>query len=86
MAASSKIQDVIRKVSFARTRIQSWESAGIIKLTGTRAAEGAQGGKPANEYTIVDARVERVMRRQLVAYAEAVQEEPEFALEPEQEA
>jgi hypothetical protein len=70
----------------ARTRIQSWESAGIIKLTGTRAAEGAQGGKPANEYTIVDARVERVMRRQLVAYAEAVQEEPEFALEPEQEA
>jgi hypothetical protein len=25
----------------ARTRIQSWENAGIIKLTGTRAAEGA---------------------------------------------
>jgi hypothetical protein len=69
----------------ARTRIQSWENAGIIKLSGTRAAEGAQGGKPANEYTIVDSRVERVMRRQLVAYAENVVEEPEFALEAEQE-
>ena len=67
----------------ARTRIQSWENAGIIKLTGTRAAEGAQGGKPANEYTIVDARVERVMRQQLVAYAGAIEEEPEFALEQE---
>lgn len=65
----------------ARTRIQSWENAGIIKLTGTRAAEGTQGGKPANEYTIVDARVERVMGRQLVAYAEPVVEEPEFTLE-----
>jgi hypothetical protein len=65
----------------ARTRIQSWENAGIIKLTGTRAAEGAQGGKPANEYTIVDSRVERVMRRQLVAYADILMEEPEFALE-----
>jgi hypothetical protein len=69
----------------ARTRIQSWENAGIIKLTGTRAAEGAQGGKPANEYTIVDSRVERVMQRQLVAYAEGLVEEPEFALEAEQE-
>jgi len=48
----------------ARTRIQSWENAGIIKLTGTRAAEGALGGKPANEYTIVDTRIERVMKRQ----------------------
>ncbi len=52
----------------ARTRIQSWESAGIIKLTGTRAAEGTSGGKPANEYTIVDSRVERVMLRQLITY------------------
>lgn len=52
----------------ARTRIQTWEQAGIIKLSGTRAAEGAQGGKPANEYSIVDARVERVMQRQLVTY------------------
>ena len=67
----------------ARTRIQSWENAGIIKFSGTRAAEGALGGKPANEYTIIDTRVERVMRRQLVAYAEGVAEEPEFALEIE---
>jgi hypothetical protein len=59
----------------ARTRIQSWENAGIIKLSGTRAAEGAQGGKPANEYAIVDTRVERIMTHQLVSYAT---DEPEF--------
>jgi hypothetical protein len=62
----------------ARTRIQSWENAGIIKLYGTRAAEGALGGKPANEYKIVDARVERVMQRQLVHYEEPPTEEPDF--------
>jgi hypothetical protein len=65
----------------ARTRIQSWENAGIIKFTGTRAAEGAQGGKPANEYTITDARVERVMRRELVSYTDDVVEEPEYEQE-----
>lgn len=54
----------------ARNRIRSWESAGIVKLTGTRAAEGALGGKPSYEYTIIDARVERVMRRQLITYDE----------------
>jgi len=52
----------------ARTRIQSWESAGIIRFSGTRAAEGPLGGKPANEYTIVDARIERIMQRQLITY------------------
>jgi hypothetical protein len=52
----------------ARTRIQSWENAGIVRQTGTRAAEGALGGKPANEYTIIDKRIERVMSRQLVTY------------------
>jgi hypothetical protein len=52
----------------ARTRIQSWENAGIIKFTGTRAPEGALGGKPWNEYTIADARIERVMLLQLVSY------------------
>ncbi len=62
----------------ARTRIQSWESAGIIKLTGTRAAEGAQGGRPVNEYTIVDSRIERIMRRQLISYeGEVIGEEDE---------
>lgn len=63
----------------ARTRIQSWESAGIIKLSGTRAAEGVLGGKPANEYTIVDARIERIMQRQLISYeGEVADEDPEF--------
>lgn len=65
----------------ARTRIQSWENAGIIKFTGTRAAEGALGGKPANEYTIVDGRIERIMQRNLISYPDNVVEEPEFELE-----
>jgi hypothetical protein len=65
----------------ARNRIQQWENAGIIKLTGTRAAEGALGGKPANEYSIVDARVERIMSRGLIAYVNGVVEEPEFNLD-----
>jgi hypothetical protein len=68
----------------ARNRIRSWEDAGIVKLTGTRAAEGAQGGKPANEYTIIDARVERVMRRELVQYSDDVTEEPELEEQEEE--
>jgi hypothetical protein len=64
----------------ARTRIQSWENAGIIRLTGTQAAEGARG-RPVYQYTIVDSRVERAMRRQLFTYSEPVVEEPDF--EPE---
>lgn len=62
----------------ARTRIQSWENAGIIRFTGTRAAEGALGGKPANEYTIADARIERVMLLQLISYQERLEEESGF--------
>jgi hypothetical protein len=72
----------------ARTRIQSWENAGIVKLTGTRAAEGTLGGKPANEYTIVDNRIERVMTRQLVTYdpSQIPTAEPEFREDGEEEA
>jgi hypothetical protein len=62
----------------ARTRIQSWENAGIIRFTGTRAAEGTQGGKPANEYTIADARIERVMLLQLISYSDGLEAEEGF--------
>jgi hypothetical protein len=65
----------------ARNRIQSWESAGIVKLSGTRAAEGPLGGKPANEYTIVDARIERIVQRQLISYQADVEQE-ECELDP----
>jgi hypothetical protein len=50
----------------ARTKIKNWEDAGLVKQTGTRAPEGEQGGKPSNEYSIVDARVERIIRRRLI--------------------
>ncbi|MET3995022.1 hypothetical protein ABID65_006688 [Bradyrhizobium sp. S3.9.2] len=62
----------------ARTRIQSWENAGIIRFDGTRAAEGTQGGKPANEYKIVDARIERIMLLQLISYTDNLEAEAGF--------
>jgi hypothetical protein len=50
----------------ARAKIKAWEDAGLVKYVGTRAAEGDLGGKPSSEYAIADARIERIMRRQLV--------------------
>ncbi|WP_291997082.1 hypothetical protein [Candidatus Accumulibacter sp. ACC012] len=49
----------------ARNRIRVWEDAGIVALTGTRPAEGGQAGKPANEYSIVDQRIHRLLQRKL---------------------
>lgn len=50
----------------ARNRIRGWEDAGMVARTGTRPAEGGQaGGKPANEYTIIDQRIRRLLQRQL---------------------
>ena len=51
----------------ARNRIRSWEESGMVQLSGTRAAEGGQGGKPQNEYSVVDLRVARIIERGLVA-------------------
>lgn len=50
----------------ARNRIRGWEQSGMVRLTGTRAAEGGQGGKPQNEYSVADGRVSRIIERQLV--------------------
>ncbi|WP_136617001.1 MULTISPECIES: hypothetical protein [Mesorhizobium] len=61
----------------ARTRIQSWESAGIIKLIGTKSAEGGLG-RPVNEYSVADARIERVMQRQLITYDTPIVPEADF--------
>jgi len=49
----------------ARNRIRVWEDAGIAAKTGTRPAEGGQAGKPANEYSIVDQRIRRLLQRGL---------------------
>lgn len=49
----------------ARGRIQAWEASGAIHLTGTRAPDGESGGKPANEYSIVDPRILRMAERKL---------------------
>lgn len=49
----------------ARGRIQAWEASGAIHLSGTRAPDGESGGKPANEYSIVDPRIIRMAQRDL---------------------
>lgn len=49
----------------ARGRIQAWEASGAIHLSGTRAPDGESGGKPANEYSIVDPRIIRMAQRSL---------------------
>lgn len=63
----------------ARTKIKNWEDAGLVKQTGTRAPEGEQGGKPSYEYTIIDTRVERIIRRRLINLDELIAsaDEPE---------
>lgn len=54
----------------ARAKIKAWEDAGLVRFLGTRAAEGDLGGKPSNEYVIADARIERIMNRELVTIEE----------------
>lgn len=49
----------------ARNRIRRWEDVGMVARTGTRPAEGGQAGKPANEYSVVDQRLRRLLQREL---------------------
>ncbi|MBS1075282.1 hypothetical protein JK176_10335 [Gluconobacter sp. Dm-73] len=51
----------------ARNKIKSWEDLGIVHQTGTRAADGEQGGKPSYEYSILDGRVSRIISRRLIS-------------------
>lgn len=66
----------------ARAKIKAWEDAGLVRFIGTRAAEGDLGGKPANEYAIADARIERIMRRDLVQVEEFDLDPSEANTEP----
>lgn len=49
----------------ARIRIKAWEDSGMVVRSGSRQAEGGQAGKPAHEYTIADARLTRLIQRNL---------------------
>ncbi|WP_197461751.1 hypothetical protein, partial [Acetobacter malorum] len=51
----------------ARNKIKSWEDLGLVHQTGTRAADGEQGGKPSYEYSILDGRVSRIISRHLIS-------------------
>ncbi len=61
----------------ARAKIKAWEDAGLVRFSGTRAAEGEFGGKPSNEYVIADARIERIMQRGLIAVEEVETDAPD---------
>lgn len=50
----------------ARNRIGGWVNAGMVKQTGTRAADGDQGGRQSYEYSVIDARIARIINRNLV--------------------
>ena len=52
-------------VQSARAKIKAWEDAGMVAKTGTRQSRTEQGGKPANEYSVVDQRVRRILQRQV---------------------
>jgi hypothetical protein len=63
------VQGIFRiKSNSARNKIRTWEEAGVVKQTGTTAAEGDLGGKPSYEYTVVEARIARVVARSLVEF------------------
>lgn len=49
----------------ATNRILKWQDAGAITQSGKREAEGGVGGKPSNEYSIVDPRIVRLSERKL---------------------
>lgn len=47
----------------ARVRINGWEDAGLVRQSGTSPSD--LGGKPVNRYVVADARVERIILREL---------------------
>lgn len=49
----------------ARVRINNWEDAGLVRQNGTAPSE--VGGKPVYRYVVADARVERIITRNLDA-------------------
>jgi hypothetical protein len=59
----------------ARVRINGWEDAGLVRQSGTAPSE--LGGKPVNRYVVADARVERIIVRELDAAVGAGAEDDE---------
>lgn len=49
----------------AKSRIDSWIDSGISTHSGSRPAEGGGGGKPANEYSIIDSRIQRLISKNI---------------------
>lgn len=49
----------------AKSRIDGWIDSGIATLSGSRPAEGGAGGKPANEYSVIDARIRRLIDKNI---------------------
>lgn len=60
----------------ARVRINNWEDAGLVRQNGTAPSE--VGGKPVYRYVVADARVERIITRNLDAAVGAGAEDGVF--------
>lgn len=60
------IQQIFRiSAGGATNKITKWISQGAVEQSGTRAATGDSGGKPANEYSVCDPRIVRMFERKL---------------------
>lgn len=65
------IQKTFRiNIQSAKSRIDSWIDSGLATLSGSRPAEGGGGGKPANEYSVIDIRVRRLIEKKISLGAE----------------
>lgn len=49
----------------ARVKIKNWEDVGLVRQSGTQAAESDLGGQPAYRFVVADARVARIIERKL---------------------
>lgn len=52
-------------IQSAKSRIDGWMDSGIATLSGSRPAEGGGGGKPANEYSVIDSRIRRLINKNI---------------------
>jgi len=61
------LQDSLKiNANSARSKIQKWENAGMVAAKSTRLVDGDQGGKPMNEYHIIDDRLAHVISNRMV--------------------
>lgn len=62
------VQSIFKiEANSAKAKITKWIDLGIVTQIGTRPSDDGRAGKPANEYSITDARVARIVKRNLIS-------------------